>query len=152
MEARIARADIGETTRTSSKRRSRASPGTEIPAKTWVCCCARSRVLGCAGDLFARLRLYPALDLGGDGIGELGELGVLVDHVGDHGAHGHDALAVGAGRVQCLLDQDGRQAASAEFGIDLGVVEDALILTVGEFGQADGFALDGDGVLAVLRC
>ena len=57
------------------------------------------------------------------------------------GTHRDDAPAVGAGRGQRLLDKDRRQPAPAEFGIDLGVVEDPLIATVGEGGETDGFAL-----------
>jgi hypothetical protein len=48
------------------------------------------------------------------------------------------------------LHQDGRQPPAAELVVDLGVVEDALIIAVRDGGVANGFAFDGDGVLALL--
>ena len=50
-----------------------------------------------------------------------------------------------------MLDEDGRQAASAECGVDHGVIENPLITAIGEIGETDGFSLNGNGVLAVLR-
>jgi hypothetical protein len=75
---------------------------------------------------------------------------VFVEHSGHHRAHRDDALAVLARRLQRLLHQDGRQPPAAELVVDLGVVEDALIIAVRDGGVANGFAFDGDGVLALL--
>ena len=64
-----------------------------------------------------RLRLYPVLDFGGDGVGDVGELWMLLDHVGHHRAQRDDALAVLPGGCQCLHNENGRQTASAEVRI-----------------------------------
>ena len=76
---------------------------------------------------------------------------MLLEHGDDHGAHRNNALALIPRRVQRFLDKNGRQATSAVRGVDLGVVEDALIATVGEVGEADGLAIDGNGVPTLLR-
>ena len=48
---------------------------------------------------------------------------------------------------QSLVDQNGGQAASAEPLLDFGVVENPLVVAVGDGCKPDGLAVDGDGVL-----
>jgi hypothetical protein len=72
---------------------------------------------------------------------------MLFDEGGHHRADRDDTLAVRAGGLQGFGNQDGGQAASAEPLLDFGVVENPLVVAVGDGCKADGFAGDGDGVL-----
>ncbi len=102
--------------------------------------------LGSAGWLGVR----PVLDLGGDGVGDVVEFGMLLEHCADHGTHRDNSFAVGTGGIQRLFEENRRQASSAEVRIDHGVVENALVTAVGVVRVADGLAVDGDGVRLVL--
>src|ERR1700739_2084618 len=74
----------------------------------------------------------PASDLGGDRVSDLIEFGVFLEHRFNHRAYRNNPFAFIAGGIERFLDQDGRQASSAEFGIYHGVVEDALVSAVCE--------------------
>ena len=88
--------------------------------------------------------------LGRHRIGDVAELGMLFDEGSDHRAGRDDTLSVGPGGLQRFVDQNRGQAASAELLVDLGVEENPLITPVGDGRQADGLAVDRDGVLPVL--
>src|SRR6185437_17119552 len=77
-------------------------------------------------------RLDPAQNVRRRLVGDVVELGVLLDEIGDRRADRDDPFAVGAGRRESFADHDAGQAASAEFFVDLGVVENPLVTTVGE--------------------
>jgi hypothetical protein len=75
---------------------------------------------------------------------------MLMEECGHHLADRNDVFAVRAGGLERFLYQDGRQAASAEPVVDLGVVENSLVIPVGDSGEADRLAINGDGVFTVL--
>jgi hypothetical protein len=75
---------------------------------------------------------------------------MLMEECGHHLADRNDVFAVRAGGLERFLYQDGRQAASAEPVVDLGVIKNSLVVVVGDSGEADGLAVNGDGVFAFL--
>src|ERR1700756_3130804 len=93
--------------------------------------------------------IRPPQDLRSDRVSDVAELRVLFDERGNHRAEGDDAFAVRTGRLESFPHQDVRLAASAEPFIDLGVVENQLVVVVSDGGEPDGLAVDGDGVLPV---
>ena len=76
----------------------------------------------------------PPQDLRSDRVSDVAELRVLFDERGNHRAEGDDAFAVRTGRLESFPHQDVRQAASAEPFIDLGVVENPLVVVVSDGG------------------
>src|ERR1700743_129951 len=75
---------------------------------------------------------------------------MLLEHRGHHRAHRDDAFAVRPRRVERLFDEDGRQAALTEGGIELGGGAHTLVPAVVEVGSPDVLALHRDCVPAVL--
>src|SRR3984885_11784499 len=72
---------------------------------------------------------------------------MLLDERAPHRADRDDTLAVFAGRLQRLGNQNGGQPTTAEPLLDFGVVKNPLIVTVGDGSKPDGVTVDGDGEL-----
>ena len=76
--------------------------------------------------LTGRPCLQPPFDVGGNGIGDVSEFGMFLEHRDHHGAHRHDALPLIPRLIQRLPDQNAGQATSAIRRIDFGVIENPL--------------------------